>query len=324
MAKRIPRLFRPTAIPEELARKEKWFVAGQAVQSGLRRVKRKTSMLVDSEINQKLKTVPPLATQVPLDDFTRAASKIQAASLDLTIGEIYLPGSETDKPGGASSPITMEMTLRTGQTAVIRTREVLHLAHDLAAIGFPPARLSLRGLLMTNPGHIDPGYHGPLHLTVINMSRVPFPLAPGNRIMRVLFMRLAPNPDAPYDARDPTDPAITPELLGNLSADFVNVQERAQQIADDSVRRANFRATAIPLAVAILTVFGTIWANTLSKPEIQGLSERLVRVETNRPEIQGLSDRLVHVEAKIDQQALEDRIRKLEDAAKSPRPTKSR
>jgi deoxycytidine triphosphate deaminase len=270
-------------------------------------------MLVDREINQRLTAMPPLATEVPSNDFTRRESKIQAASLDLTIGEVYLPGVEAGKPGSASAPITTEMTLETGQTAVIRTTEALDLGHDLAGIGFPPASLSLKGLLMTNPGHIDPGYRGPLHLTVINMSRVPLPLVAGSRIIRVLLMPLAHHPDAPYDARHPAGaaPAITSQLLGNLSADFVNVQERAQRIADDAVKRAQFWAALIPVVVAIFTVFGTlfttIWANGLSRPELQKLSERIAVVET-----------------KFGQQALEDRVRRLEDATRGQLPALSR
>jgi len=206
-------------------------------------------MLVDKEINESLKTAPPLATQVPLDDFTRAESKIQAASLDLTIGQVYLPGTEAGKPGSDSVPITTQTTLETGGTAVIRTAEELNLHPNVAGIGFPPASLSLKGLLMTNPGHIDPGYQGPLHLTVINMSRVPFPLIAGSRIIRVLLMPLAHHPDASYLDRHPAGaaPSITAELLGNLSADFVNVQERAKMIADKAVTKAQFWAATVKL-----------------------------------------------------------------------------
>jgi len=77
------------------------------------------------------------------------------------------------------------------------------LGDDLAGIAFPPASLSLKGLLTTNPGHIDPGYNGPLHLTVINMGRAPIALKAGERIMRVLFLVLTDKrPTTPYNARN--------------------------------------------------------------------------------------------------------------------------
>jgi dCTP deaminase len=133
------------------------------------------NILVDHQLNDLLKITPPLATDVPFDNYELAASRIQAASLDLSIGGIFVPGTEPDKPGGAYTPLT-EVNLAQGHTAVIRTKEKLHVGPRLAGIAFPPASLSLKGLLTTNPGHVDPGYHGPLHLTVINMSRLPFGL----------------------------------------------------------------------------------------------------------------------------------------------------
>ncbi len=177
------------------------------------------TLLVDNQLSKRIATEPPLATEVIAGDFDRIDGKIQAASLDLTIGSIFIPGSEPAKPGGANCP-KLYHSLATGQTAIIVTKEELRLAPDLAGIGFPPASVSLKGLLMTNPGHIDPGYRGRLHLTVINMSSAPFSLKSGERIIRVLFIPLTQNPSAPYNARrgiSSTQP-ITPQLLEDLSA----------------------------------------------------------------------------------------------------------
>ena len=51
------------------------------------------SVLVDNQLDQRLTTQPPLATGVPKIDYVRADARIQAASLDLTIGDIYIPGT---------------------------------------------------------------------------------------------------------------------------------------------------------------------------------------------------------------------------------------
>ncbi len=207
------------------------------------------TMLVDHQIAALQATDQPLATEVPADDYQTAGSKIQAASLDLTIGDIYIPGTDNDKLGGANTPLG-EITLEQGHTAVIRTKEVLHLGSDLAGIAFPPASVSLKGLLMTNPGHIDPGYHGSLHLTVINMSRVPFSLKKGDRIVRVLFIPLEINqPAAPFDARHPSPELPNPissELLGRLSVDFVDVKRRAQKIAEDALAAIKIDIEPLP------------------------------------------------------------------------------
>jgi hypothetical protein len=91
------------------------------------------SLLVDHQINQRLQPPHPLATNVPPDDFTGPASRIQAASLDLTVGAIFIPGTDSDKPGGANAPRS-DYALNTGETAVIRTQETLNLGADLAGM----------------------------------------------------------------------------------------------------------------------------------------------------------------------------------------------
>jgi dCTP deaminase len=258
------------------------------------------SILVDWQINHRLTVAPPLATNVSAGDYQGSKSKIQAASLDLTIGEIFVPDTDNEKPGGAYSPLT-EYALAEGHTAVIKTKEELHVGDDLAAIAFPPASMSLKGLLMTNPGHIDPGYRGALHLTVINMSKVPFPLKVDDRIVRVLFIGLEEEPRSSYQTRhagQPQTTPITPELLQRLSVDFVSVEKRAQKIADEAVRKAQIWATAIPVVVAVLTIGGTWLAGSL----------------TNKGDIQKLADRVTVIEAKLSQQALDARLQKLEDA----------
>jgi deoxycytidine triphosphate deaminase len=125
--------------------------------------------LVDHQLTQALGAAPPLATNVPPNDFTGATSRIQAASLDLTIGDIFVPATDPDDPGGANAPRD-KWCLYEGHTAVVRTFETLAVPATLMGIGFPPSSLSTQGILMTNPGEVDPGYAGPLHLTISSRS----------------------------------------------------------------------------------------------------------------------------------------------------------
>src|SRR5207244_5336353 len=85
-------------------------------------------------------------------------SPVRGASLDLLIGEIFVPGIIDGKLGGSDRG-KQTYALASGATAVVRTAETLRLPGDVAAIGFPPSTaVSLAGLLTTNPGHVDPGY----------------------------------------------------------------------------------------------------------------------------------------------------------------------
>jgi len=193
-------------------------------------------------------------------------------------------------------------TLKQGHTAVVRTKEQLHLSNKRAAIAFPPSHVSLRGLLMTNPGHVDPGYEGPLHCTVINMGRLDYPLSAGDRIMRVLIFELDTPARASFSERaiaagvDPRSPQITSELLERLSFDFVDVEKRATDIANGAVLRAGFIAAAIPILVALVGWFATV------SPGIQSAREDIIK---NRAQIDSMLPKL---EEKSDVHQLEQKI----------------
>ena len=133
------------------------------------------SLLRDEEIIAALTAQPPAVPYVegvvlPVDPYSKD-SPVQASSIDLRIGNIYLPGEKETDLGGAQNP-KQDYSLKTGETAVITTLETLHLPGDIAAFGFPPSRVSFKGLLMTNPGHVDPGYEGVMRFTVINMPKI--------------------------------------------------------------------------------------------------------------------------------------------------------
>lgn len=256
------------------------------------------SLLVDKQINQKLLDDRSFASGVPLNDYAGAKSKIQAASLTLTIGDIFIPGPASKRSGGALDPLK-EFTLRQGHTAVIRTAETLDLGPNLAGIAFPPATLSLKGILMTNPGHIDPGYKGPLHITIINMSRAPFAFRAGDRIMRVLFLQLAGEPSASYSERhksEKLEDVITAELLDKLSVDFVDVEKRAKKVANKAVRNAATLATAIPAVIAAAAL----------------LANWYIGLDPIRDSVSKIDSRLSVAESR-QAGSLEDRIRKIEE-----------
>jgi dCTP deaminase len=262
-------------------------------------------VLVDHQIDQLLAATTPLATNVPRGDFTGLQSRIQAASLDLTIGDIFVPGAEPDKPGGLRSPHT-RISLRAGHIAVIRTQESLALPNNLVAHGFPPSSLSIQGVLMTNPGHVDPGYNGPMHLTVINMSKEVLRLQRGDRIVRLIFARLDSVPSADYRSRHPgalvTAPPVGPiteELLQSLSPQVVDVEQRAKQVVEASDRASRIWSGVIAATVGIVVAcFASVGPR---------LFDRYYALESGLAALAG----------KLNVTALEDRVKQLEEAAKA-------
>src|SRR5688572_2257911 len=159
------------------------------------------AVLNDDALSAALKQKPPLVSGLRPNDFGNWESHIQPASIDLTIGDIFVPPEASVATDWSPNPVG-EYLLEQGQTAVVRTAEELCLPHDIAAIGFPPAKVSLGGLLTTNPGHIDPGYKGRLTFTVINFGKKPFDLKSGSKICTVVFIRMESVPRVSYDQLD--------------------------------------------------------------------------------------------------------------------------
>src|SRR5260370_40399115 len=168
--------------------------------------------------------------ELPANPYSKD-SPVQSSSIDLHIGKIYLPGVKEGDLGGAQNPKS-DHVLKTGETAAVTTRETLHLPGNIAALGYPPSRVSFKGLLMTNPGHVDPGYEGVMRFTVINMAKDPYPLERGKEIVTLLLFSMDQAAHADWRQRNPEGSRLpTQAQINRLAEDFVNVESRAKKIA---------------------------------------------------------------------------------------------
>lgn len=205
-------------------------------------------LLKDDELQTLYLGKSPVITGVAIPgSYTDTKSPIQPSSIDLHIGKICVPAEDVSQP--PSERTSGRHSLVPGQTAVLTTRECLRMGPNLAAIGFPPSHVSVQGILMTNPGHVDPGYVGPMHLTVINMGRDSYDVSINDAIVTVLFFDLEASVAADYSARNP-GPLPEPDV-NKLSRDFVNVENRARSIASNAILRAGIYGA---IGAAVLTI----------------------------------------------------------------------
>lgn len=245
-------------------------------------------------------------------DWYSKDSPVQPASLDLRIGEILIPGKHGEEPGAARHPVK-EYVLKCGQTALVKTLEKIDLPNDMVAVGFPPSTaVSSRGLLMTNPGQVDPGYVGKMHFTVINMAKEPYQLRERDPIVSLIFLKLQPHARAGWqerhDGASPQDDLQ--ERLDRLSHDFLDVEKRAADIADAKVRSMiGLSALVSGLAAFFLTFVG-IWLGQYLHP---GWVGPIAQLETD----------VALLQAKQDSQNVLPRIVKLEEFMRQQEATKS-
>ena len=237
------------------------------------------SLLRDKEIITALSAQPPYVEgiELPADPYSKD-SPVQSSSIDLHVGNIYLPGEKETDPGGAQKP-RQDYCLKTGETAVVTSLEKLHLPPDVAAFGFPPSRVSFKGLLMTNPGHVDPGYEGVMRFTVINMAKESYPLEKGGQIVTLLLFRMDGDAHRSWKQRNPGGPKLPGDSdISRLSRDFVNVDERAKKTAiEQGLKWSAAIAGLVSVIVAALQIFGS--SILLSRADIEGLKRRQDIVE---------------------------------------------
>jgi len=167
-------------------------------------------------------------------------SPIQPCSLDLTIGKIFIPESTPTETGGRDTP-KKNHALGPGETVVVETAETFHLPEDIAGFGFPPTSVANIGVLVTNLGHIDPGFDGKMQFTLVNMGHEHYSLKEREPIYTLLLFKLNQAPKKDYRSRHPDlDPevghtGVSQELLDGLSRDFLNVGNRATEAAKAAI-----------------------------------------------------------------------------------------
>ncbi len=124
---------------------------------------------------------------------------IEACSYDMRIGTIFRGGQVVN----ASHPdANKQIIVQPGEIISIFTLEELNLPAYIAATAFAKNEQSSRGLLVLNPGHVDPGFNGPLTVMALNMRKVPLAISRGDSIFTVIFEHLPKSTTSPYNRNE--------------------------------------------------------------------------------------------------------------------------
>ncbi|SRR6266550_508589 len=243
------------------------------------------NLLTDQDLIANLTAPPPAIPyiegfELPADPYSKD-SPVQGASVDLHIGSIYLPGKKEIEEGGTANPKT-DYVLKTGETAVVTTVETLHLPGHVTGFGFPPSRVSFRGLLMTNPGHVDPGYEGLMRFTVINMAKEGFSLRQGDRIVTLLLFSLDNPVHSDWRQRDPRPGSMPSPInqanINRLSKDFVEMESRAKKIArEQGIKWGAGITAAAGILITILKIFSS--GHLFYRADVEDIKKRQDVVE---------------------------------------------
>ncbi|WP_019867906.1 dCTP deaminase [Methylovulum miyakonense] len=236
-------------------------------------------------------------------------SPFQQCSIDLHVGSIYVPELNFDDLGGMSQPRTDGYVLGTGGTVLIKTNEKITLPNNVGAICFSPSSTALKGVMITNMGHVDPGYSGYLHFTVINMGKGPYGIRANIDILcTIILFKLTENA-VPYGSEYiKTLPANLGSLsisgsvyfsLPKLSKDFVNVEKRAQDAAEKIFDKTKLYQIGVPLLAALVVSAFSLFQIFFTKPWEVEVQKTNIKIEALEKKL-SYEKRIAEMEINLD------------------------
>jgi deoxycytidine triphosphate deaminase len=131
-------------------------------------------------------------------------NRVSTCSYDLAVGRVFRDGKVI---GPNNPPAHQQIIVAPGEVVTLLTAEELHLPNNVAATAYAMNSQSSEGFLVLNPGHVDPGYEGPLEIKAINLRKVPFALTMGDPVFTVVFDRLSKSTSG-YNKNKPLEETI--------------------------------------------------------------------------------------------------------------------
>ncbi|MFY9310097.1 MAG: hypothetical protein WAQ28_13710 [Bacteroidia bacterium] len=153
------------------------------------------------------------------------SDNIESCSYDLRIGTIFKSGKIYSNEFNPEENWNIE--IKPSEIVTILTLEEVNLPRHIAGTVFALNSLSSAGFLILNPGHIDPGFKGPISICAVNLSKSTIKLHYGKKIFTVIFERLdkeaEPYNNKIYKNRKETEQVFFREKASGLSNSFFDL-----------------------------------------------------------------------------------------------------
>lgn len=218
-------------------------------------------------------------------------NSIQACSYDLRVGTVFLDG----KILKWATSEQQQITIQPGGIISLFTHEELNLPSCVMATAFPMNVWSSQGLLVLNPGHIDPGYKGPLTVRLINIRSTPKNINFGDPIFTVIFEKLPEAVTKPYSKKNEREQrerdynsldveqnpgGLGPLIMRGKNPPFLSTEQINTAIREYWVTRVIFWATIIAAVTGTIAVIQSFRND--SKTSISSESEKALPISADQ------------------------------------------
>nr|WP_283105215.1 hypothetical protein [Shewanella seohaensis] len=177
----------------------------------------------------------------------------------MTIKSIYAANNDISRSNVDVNVSGLDVIdLHPGQTVVIQVAEKFNFPFDVGGVIFPPNSMSKSGVIMTNPGHIDPLFSGYISVYLVNMGKSPVKLRKGDKVATLLLFFIDGECDS--DFKSISGAGVSKEQVLTLSKDFANLDIRMPDLLESVIRKKAFIWSGffIALLSVVLSVVFTI------------------------------------------------------------------
>ncbi|MGJ7395867.1 dCTP deaminase [Morganella morganii] len=200
------------------------------------------------------------------ESVAKNAYKVQSSSIDLSVKKIHIPDCKN------SNKTRKSHLLQPGETVILELNENFELTNELGGIVFPRNTLSKNGIVMTNPGHIDPGYKGIISVYLVNMSKEPFPISENSAVAKLLLFKTSTLTSG-YQGKAVT--TLDEEQLDRMGKDFAGLDSRIPSEITKILRKWTFGLLTIAaimismISIAIPILFQIVSNNFDKTKDLQ-------------------------------------------------------
>jgi len=212
---------------------------------------------------------------------------VQPSSIDLTVKLIHLPDANKVKRSHKIDP---------GETVILEVNEVFSLSNEISGIVFPKNNLSKNGIIMTNPGHIDPGYKGILTLYLVNMSKQTFILRERDAVARLLLFKTS-SVTSGYLGGPVT--RIDQEQLNTMGKDFAGLDKRIPVAIGKVLAKWSVGLFVMVALMLALVGFAVPVAFTLTSSYLDNSRDLKINIDRQKEKIDKQAEKIEELNKQI-------------------------
>jgi dCTP deaminase len=196
-------------------------------------------------------------------------SRVKSGAYELSLGNEVFRTDSKDKKKEILKLDKEQVTINSGQFALLLTQETVNIPQDKIAFISIKAGVKLRGLVNVSGFHVDPGFKGNLVFSVYNAGTSPISLEKGEPYFLIWFaeLKLVDNEATTYNGEHKGQDSIPTKYIdaliaGELASPNVlleKINDNYKSLDSKATTRDYFFKTGLGILIVIAIKFFVDW-----------------------------------------------------------------